>query len=62
MSGQLDPIIPPTNSGRLAAMLTNAGADVQQRTLPVGHELSQADIAIARKWMSERTLGISTES
>ena len=43
-------------------MLTNAGADVQQRTLPVGHELSQADIAIARKWMSERTLGISTES
>jgi phospholipase/carboxylesterase len=59
VSGQFDPIIPPANSGRLAAVLTTAGADVQQRTLPVGHELSQADIAIARKWMSEQTIGVA---
>ena len=62
VSGQFDPIIPPTNSARLAAMLADAGAGVQQRTLPVGHELSQADIAIAREWMSEQTTGVSANS
>ncbi len=62
VSGQFDPIIPPANSARLAAMLTNAGADVQQCTLPVGHELSQADITIPQKWISEQTIGVSAES
>jgi phospholipase/carboxylesterase len=62
VSGQLGPIIPPDNSDRLAAMLTNASADVQQFELPVGHELSQADVAIARKWMSEQTAVVSAKS
>jgi phospholipase/carboxylesterase len=51
VSGQSDPIIPPSNSQRLAEMLTKAGADVQHRTLPVGHQLSQADLTISRDWL-----------
>ena len=51
VSGQSDPIIPPSNSQRLAVMLTKAGADVQHRTLPVGHQLSQADLTIAKEWL-----------
>ena len=51
VSGQSDPIIPPSNSQRLAVMLTKAGADVQHRTLPVGHQLSQADLTIAEEWL-----------
>jgi phospholipase/carboxylesterase len=51
VSGQSDPIIPPSNSQRLAVMLAKAGADVQHRTLPVGHQLSQADLTIAKEWL-----------
>jgi phospholipase/carboxylesterase len=52
VSGQHDPIIPPANGERLAAMLTRAGADVTRRVLPVGHQLSQADISLAREWLN----------
>jgi phospholipase/carboxylesterase len=62
VSGQFDPIIPPGNSGRLAAMLTAAGADVQQRMLPVGHELSKADVTVAQEWLSGQTTGVSAGS
>ncbi len=53
VSGQSDPIIPPGNSAELAAILTNAGASVQHRKLPVGHPLSQADVFVAHKWISD---------
>jgi phospholipase/carboxylesterase len=52
VSGQHDPIIPPANGERLAAILTRAGADVTRRVLPVGHQLSQADISLAREWLN----------
>jgi len=52
VSGQHDPIIPLANGERLAAMLTRAGADVTRRVLPVGHQLSQADISLAREWLA----------
>ena len=52
VSGQSDPIIPPSNSQRLAVMLTKAGTDVQRRSLPVGHQLSQADLTIAKEWLA----------
>ncbi|MDB5566896.1 MAG: Hydrolase [Tardiphaga sp.] len=51
VSGESDPIIPPSNSQRLATMLANAGADVRHRTLPVGHQLSQADLTVAKAWL-----------
>jgi phospholipase/carboxylesterase len=52
VSGQHDPIVPPANGEQLAAMLTKAGADVTRRVLPVGHQLSQADIGLAREWLT----------
>jgi phospholipase/carboxylesterase len=51
VSGTSDPIIPPSNAAALAAMLTKAGADVQQKVLPVGHQLSQMDLTVAKAWL-----------
>jgi phospholipase/carboxylesterase len=55
----MDPIVPSSNAARLAEMLLDAGADVTYRTLPVGHQLSQADLALVKDWLqrlSKRTL------
>jgi phospholipase/carboxylesterase len=41
-------------AARLALALQQGGAIVTHRTLPVGHELSQADINLARAWLKER--------
>jgi phospholipase/carboxylesterase len=57
VSGQFDPIIPASNSQRLAVELTKAGADVQHRTLPIGHQLSQGDLTVAQEWL--RGIGTS---
>lgn len=51
LSGQVDPIVPASNSARLAAVLSEAGARVDQKVLPAGHQLSQADVALARNWI-----------
>jgi len=51
LSGARDPIAAPANAARLAALLECAGAAVEHRTLPTGHELSQADITLARGWL-----------
>ncbi len=52
LSGAMDPIIPAANAARLAAALEGAGAAVTHRTLPSGHELSQADLTAARGWLA----------
>ncbi len=52
LSGSMDPMVPAANADRLAAMLKDTGADVQHRTLPAGHGLSQADIALARDFIT----------
>ena len=51
VSGQFDPIIPASNAQRLAVELAKVGADVQHRTLPIGHQLSQADLTVAQEWL-----------
>jgi phospholipase/carboxylesterase len=53
LSGRQDPIVPADNADALAAILSTAGAKVDHRILPVGHQLSQADVAIARTWLAE---------
>jgi phospholipase/carboxylesterase len=53
LSGASDPIVPAENAARLAAILKAAGAVVDHRTLPVGHGLSQSDIAIAKAWLDQ---------
>jgi phospholipase/carboxylesterase len=49
-SGMNDPTISSQCAARLASALQRYGANVEHRTLPVGHELSQADVALARAW------------
>ncbi len=51
VSGQMDPIIPASNAQQLAVALAKSGADVQHRTLPIGHQLSQADVTVAKEWL-----------
>lgn len=49
-AGQHDPIIPPSNSERLAAMLREAGADVELRWAPTGHQLTREDVDASKAW------------
>jgi phospholipase/carboxylesterase len=51
VSGARDPIATPANAARLKAMLEQAGAVVDHRTAPGGHELSQDDVILARQWL-----------
>jgi phospholipase/carboxylesterase len=51
LSGQSDPIVPASNSAKLAALLSEAGARVDHKVLPAGHQLSQADVTLARNWI-----------
>ena len=51
LSGQADPIVPASNSAKLAALLSQAGASVTHRVLPAGHQLSQAVVSLARDWI-----------
>ncbi|WP_230533283.1 alpha/beta hydrolase [Microvirga roseola] len=53
LSGAADPLIPPENAGRLAALLSEAGARVEHRILPVGHGLSQSDVILAKEWIEK---------
>jgi phospholipase/carboxylesterase len=62
VSGQHDPIIPPANGEKLAAMLTRAGADVTRRVLPVGHQLSQADVSLSREWLARAEVTADVKS
>ncbi|MGY3606915.1 MULTISPECIES: alpha/beta hydrolase [unclassified Bradyrhizobium] len=58
-AGQMDPIVTASNSAKLAEILGDAGADVTHRTLPAGHQLSQADLVLTREWLErvkKRTL------
>jgi phospholipase/carboxylesterase len=55
LSGRQDPIVPADNADMLYTMLSKAGAKVNHRVLPAGHQLSQTDIALARKWTAEAT-------
>ena len=49
--GARDPMMTPEGAARLTARLQQYGAIVEHRTLPSGHELSQADVTIAQAWL-----------
>jgi phospholipase/carboxylesterase len=51
-SGARDPIIRPENATRLKQLLEQAGAAVEHHILPAGHELSQADVTLARGFVA----------
>ena len=50
-AGSNDPIIPTSETKRLAELLRNAGADVTLRHFQAGHELTSADVEAAREWL-----------
>ena len=54
LSGAADPIVPAANAVQLAGTLRSAGALVDHRTIPAGHELSKADVATAKAWLQQR--------
>ncbi len=54
LSGARDPLVPADNAARLAFLLQQAGAGVEHRIVQAGHDLSQADIALARSWLEAR--------
>jgi phospholipase/carboxylesterase len=56
ISGAMDPIIPADNAKRLAASLSESGAEVQHEVLPTGHNLSQTDLQLLVKWFAEQSL------
>ena len=60
VSGARDPIAPPANAARLKAMLERAGAQVDTRVLPGGHELSQADVTLAQDWLRVNEAALAT--
>jgi phospholipase/carboxylesterase len=51
ITGASDPMMSPERAARLAARLQQYGAMVEHRTVPVGHELSQADVSLAKQWL-----------
>jgi phospholipase/carboxylesterase len=54
-SGKSDPIISPEGASRLSSLFRQSGANVEHRILPTGHELSQADVTLARAWLRTNT-------
>jgi len=54
-AGSYDPIIPVSETKKLAEILRTAGADVAIRYFPAGHELSPADVEGAREWLTKLT-------
>jgi len=53
--GRSDPLIPAAGAERLAALLRDAGAEVELAWQPGGHGLTQGDVSVARRWFGERT-------
>lgn len=49
VSGQWDSIIQPERAAQLVTRLRQRGATVEHRTLPIGHELSQAEITTHKR-------------
>jgi phospholipase/carboxylesterase len=55
LSGGSDQMIPAAATKRLADILQTAGAELEYKTLPTGHGLTQNDLLIAKRWLSEST-------
>lgn len=51
-NGRRDPLVSEDETERLATLLRSAGANVTLTWQPVGHELTPADIALAKGWLT----------
>src|SRR5579859_6614445 len=50
-AGQNDPIVPVTNTARLASLLESAGAQVSLHWHRGGHSLTTDEVEAARQWL-----------
>jgi phospholipase/carboxylesterase len=50
-NGSTDPLVPPDDPMRLAALLRAGGADVKVQSLPASHALTPQDLAAAQEWL-----------
>jgi len=57
VSGTQDPIISAANAATLVGQLREAGAAVDHRLLPAGHNLSNADLNAASQWLKAMATG-----
>ena len=55
-AGQTDPLVPPPQTEALAKLLSDAGASVNVRWLPVGHALTREDLEVGRAWFGISSL------
>jgi predicted esterase len=53
-SGTRDPIVPPDQPPRLAALLRAGGADVTLQAYAAGHGLAPADFVALKEWFAQR--------
>jgi predicted esterase len=51
-AGTNDPIVPTSETKRLAELLRSAGADLTMRHFPAGHEVTPTDVEAARDWLT----------
>ncbi|MBK1881428.1 alpha/beta hydrolase [Luteolibacter pohnpeiensis] len=52
-SGTNDPILPLENARRLAGMFRDAGAQIDHKIIPAGHQLTEYDIDFTRAWLKK---------
>lgn len=58
-AGQVDPLVPPSQSEALAELLTRAGARVELHWIAGGHALTQEDLEVGREWFGFSSLSRS---
>lgn len=51
-AGRYDPIVPPENTSRLAALLTERGAKVRLDWREVGHQLAEGEVEAISSWLN----------
>jgi phospholipase/carboxylesterase len=60
-AGDQDPIVPASETKRLAELLRRAGADVTIRFFNAGHGLTNDDVTTARRWLQEKGKNLRAE-
>ncbi len=53
LSGQHDPIVSKKQAEDLFSLLEGSGAKVEMQWQAGGHEITQNDVQVAKKWLSE---------
>ncbi|MGU3467215.1 alpha/beta hydrolase [Methylobacterium sp. C33D] len=58
VSGEMDSIAPPELGADLTLRLSEQGAEAAHHVLPCGHDLTAADVTLARDWLGSFAEGV----